>query len=233
MSTMLQFKVTIVDSRPPIWRRLVLDPRLTLEQFHKAIQIAFDWQDCHLHAFIAGDGARYGKPRSFDGFDHEMISESRVLLGDLFTRPRTKLRYIYDFGDDWIHDIVFEGAVESETIDYPSETFIEAGRGVFGGRKRPAMCIAGERAGPPEDCGGIHGYHDLLALFESPADALTDDDHERLQWLHESTDLSEFRPDYVDLATINQFLGRIRVKKAHENADTQLVAFRQSGGATA
>lgn len=62
MSMMLQLRTWLVDSKPEVWRRLIVDPRLTLEQLHTALQIAFGWTDSHLHQFHEKDGRRYASP---------------------------------------------------------------------------------------------------------------------------------------------------------------------------
>lgn len=67
-------------------------------------------------------------------------------------------------GQVWgaIHAVQFEKMVDSEAVEYPKQSFIAKGKGVGSGKARAAMCIGGERNGPPEDCGGLYGFHDLL-----------------------------------------------------------------------
>ncbi len=144
-------------------------------------------------------------------FGEPVIDERKVLLGSVFDRKKKRIEYEYDFGDSWIHAVQFEKEVDAETVDYPSETFVKNGKGVFSGKPRAAVCIAGERNGPPEDCGGIYGYQDILKLKKrppSPDDEDAEYNLERLEWL------GDWEPDDFDLAVINQDLGRIRVKKA-------------------
>ena len=209
MSNMLQLRAWLVDTEPEIWRRLVVDPRLTMEQLHTVLQVAFGWTNSHLHQFHEKNGTRYARPSPDDvDFDTKVIDERKVCLRDVFDRAKKIVGYEYDFGDSWIHAVKFEGSVESETITYPSETFIQAGRGVFSGKARAAMCIAGDRNGPPEDCGGLPGYFDLLELKRNDKAARSKDDRERLEWL------GDWDPQQFDMAEINQSLGRVRVKKA-------------------
>lgn len=168
-----QLKVTLCGIRPPIWRRLLVPARHTLAQLHKAIQAAFGWEDDHLHVFIVF-GEEYG-PRDPEG-EMEVRSE-RVALTRLGLEPKDKIRYEYDFGDDWVHDITVEKILApTEPCTIP-------------------VCLAGKRSCPPEDCGGTGGYEELL-------EALDDADHPRhgefLEWLEDDWDPDWFSLDYVN-----------------------------------
>jgi Plasmid pRiA4b ORF-3-like protein len=102
----------------------------------------------------------------------------------------------------------YAGTVEAEKVDYPGETFVKEGKGVFSGKARAAICIAGARNGPPEDCGGIPGYYKMRSLKQDAQSADSEEDAEMLEWL------GDWDPEYFQLGEINQALGRIRVKKA-------------------
>jgi len=214
---MMQLRAWLVDSEPEVWRRLLVDPRLTLEQLHTALQHAFGWTNSHMHQFHEEDGRCYALPvpREFnfgpDG-SSPTIDERRVLLVNVFDRADKIIAYEYDFGDSWIHAVQFEKTVESGAVDYPGETFVVKGKGLFSGKDRAAICLAGERRGPPEDCGGLYGYQHILELKAKPPHPTAKkdaDDRELLEWL------GEWDPDQFDLAEANQLLGRMRVKKAH------------------
>lgn len=203
---MLQLRAWLPGSEPEIWRRLVVDPRLTLEQLHTVLQVSFGWENCHLHQFHGKDGVRYGRPWAEDP---EVIDERKILLDEIFDRANRRIEYEYDFGDGWMHTIKLEKRVDSEKVEYPPEAFVRDGKGVFSGKKRAAVCLAGERAGPPEDCGGIGGYEALLELKRMPKSALDEEDEERLEWL------GDWDAEHFSLAVVNPDLGRVRVKKAH------------------
>lgn len=207
MAQMLQLRATLLDSDPEIWRRLLVDPRLTLEQLHTVLQITFGWTNSHLHQFHAKDGTRYG--RRFDG-DEDIIDERKVGVLEVFTRANVTVAYEYDFGDGWMHAVKFEKTVDSEKVEYPFDTFIVAGKGFFSGKERAAMCIAGARNGPPEDCGGVYGLHEKIQLKVTPPAKPTSDQRDMLDWL------GDWEPDLFDLAWINQNLGRVRVKKSRK-----------------
>ncbi len=206
MGQMMQLRAWLVESESEIWRLLVVDPRLTLEQLHTVMQVSFGWTNSHLHQFHGQDGRRYAKPQAFDP---DVIDERKTLLGTVFDNRKKRIAYEYDFGDSWMHAVEFEKMVESETIEYPFESFIKGGKGVFSGKVRAAMCIAGERSGPPEDCGGLPGFMGLLKLTRTAKGAkLSADERHTLEWL------GEWEPEWFDLSTTNQNLGRVRVKKA-------------------
>jgi len=216
---MMQIRAWLVDSEPEIWRRLIVDPRLTLEQLHTVLQHVFGWTNSHMHQFHEKDGTRYATPSPYDddiaildGIDaSRVIDERKIILAEVFHRPNRTIAYEYDFGDSWIHAVRFERMVDSETIEYPTETFVSAGRGVFSGKERAAVCLAGERSGPPEDCGGLGGYYHLLEITGKPHSALSGDDHDMLDWI------GDWDSDLVDLSEINQMIGRVRVKKKYKD----------------
>lgn len=151
----LQFKITLLDIKPAIWRRIQVEDG-TLADLHEYIQAAMGWWNYHLHQFEI-EGVRYG-PLPEDDFDYglEMEDESSVRLVDLVPKSgkRTRWVYEYDFGDGWRHEILFEG--------FPPNAK---------GQKYP-VCLEGERACPPEDVGGPWGYIEYL-------EAIADPSHER------------------------------------------------------
>jgi hypothetical protein len=149
---------------------------ITLQRLHDVIQAAFDWQDYHLWVFDTALG-RYGVADRDLG--HRSAGAKK--LADVAPVAGSRLGYTYDFGDDWEHDIVVEAVTDAESgVSYP-------------------RCLAGRRAGPPEDCGGIWGYQDLLEVLADPAH---EEHAERLEWLGlDSADA--FDPEAFDLAEIN------------------------------
>lgn len=177
--TVHRIKVTLRGSRPPIWRRLEVPSSATLQQVHHIVQEAFGWQDSHLWVFEtpAGD---FGIPDPELGYR----SAAAKKLRDVAPQAADRVRYTYDFGDGWEHDVLVEAVhpAEPSTI-YP-------------------RCLTGRRACPPEDCGGVWGYEDLLRILADP----TDDEHEeRLDWLGlDSAD--HFDPAAFDLAEVNAAL---------------------------
>lgn len=149
-----QFKVTLKNVSPPIWRRLQVPENYSFWDLHVAIQDAFGWLDYHLHGFetINKDYSqvkRIGIP-DIEGMDLEMLSGWEENISDWFSLDKNKaMNYTYDFGDDWDHRVELEKIIPREKdIDYP-------------------VCINGKRACPPEDCGGIGGYEDKLEVLKN------------------------------------------------------------------
>jgi hypothetical protein len=159
---LFQFKISLLDIAPAIWRRIQV-PDCTLVDLHEYIQAAFGWENYHLHQFEI-DGVRYSQPAP-DGedFDMEFEDETDVLLSKLLPKSSRKARWIYeyDFGDGWRHEILFEGCPP------------------FDPKAKAPLCLEGERACPPEDCGGPWGYGDYLAAIADPEN----EQHEKLlEW---------------------------------------------------
>lgn len=171
----LQLKATIVGIKPPVWRRLLVKGSATLFDLHNVLQGAFGWSDCHLHQFEI-DGVAYGSDDDEEGWGPPVKDERRTRLGRI-AREGSAMRYVYDFGDNWVHKVVVEKALLADPkLSYP-------------------VCVAGRRACPPEDCGGPWGYSVLLT-------AISDPDHpeheEMLEWVGGDFDPDEFDPaDFV------------------------------------
>ncbi len=150
--TLFQFKITLLGSKPSIWRRIQIQD-CTLDKLHEHIQTAMGWTNSHLHQFEI-NGKRYGDLELLDdGFeDFECIDSTRTKVSKLIpkTGKRFVFKYEYDFGDGWEHEILFEGCPPLEkSTKYP-------------------LCLEGERACPPEDVGGIGGYQEFLAAIADP-----------------------------------------------------------------
>ena len=180
-----EIKMFLADSDPPIWRRLAVRSDMTLAKLHDVIQIVMGWQNCHLHQFIVGDDDNpiyYGRPDSGLGADWgpQTLSDAKVQLCDIVQRRGFRFIYEYDFGDSWIHGLE---VVEVKPLEK--------------GARYPA-CLAGERAGPPDDCGGVWGYDNFLQAI---ADPKHEDHDDLLEWIG-----GEFDPETFDLGEINTAL---------------------------
>jgi len=184
-----QLKVVVQGADPPIWRRLHVPATTTLADLHMVLQVAMGWEDCHLHQFHIA-GKIYGIDDG-EGWGPAPIDERRTRL-DQLGRKGTRFTYEYDFGDSWEHDITVEAVLDADN-----------------GTTSPA-CVAGERACPPEDCGGVWGYEQLLAAIAYP----DHDDHDHfLEWVGD-----EFDPARLDLAAINRALDPVRRRRTHTHA---------------
>lgn len=174
-----QIKVTLSGSRPPIWRRLLIPSDLSLERFHYVLQAAMGWDGGHLHQFVSG-GEYYGCIDPAFGLGDEVEDERKYSVAQLLPREKASLVYEYDFGDSWEHKIVLEKILPA------------------GADAQQARCIKGVRACPPEDCGGIWGYADLIKIIQNPDDPERED---MLAWLG-----GEFDPEAFDIEAVNESL---------------------------
>jgi hypothetical protein len=168
-----QFKITLLDTRPPIWRRIQVKDG-TLDNLHEHIQTAMGWTNSHLHHFRVGERL-YGDPllmqENFEEMEYEDSTTTK--LSDILPKSgrRFRFEYQYDFGDGWRHEVLFEGCVEAEP-----------------GKKYP-LCLEGARACPPEDVGGVWGYADFMKAIQNP----DHEDHEgMLEWAGGSFDPEAF-----------------------------------------
>ncbi|WP_433084702.1 plasmid pRiA4b ORF-3 family protein [Dactylosporangium sp. CA-052675] len=162
-----QLRITLDGVDPPVWRRVLLPGAFTLDRLHRIVQLAMGWGDRHLHVFDI-DGVQYGTPDP-DGL-LEVHDELEHRL-DAVAGKGTRLRYTYDFGDWWEHEVTVEDVVPADPgVRYP-------------------MCTGGERACPPDDVGGPLGYRDFLAAYADPRNP----DHEAMRaWLGRDFDPAGF-----------------------------------------
>ena len=176
-----QVKVTLKGSKPPIWRRILVASDTRLGKLHRILQDVMGWTDSHLHQFIVGQ-TYYGVPDP--DFDMDVRSERTVPLNRVLQEPKDKIIYEYDFGDSWEHELLLEKVLAADpTIRYP-------------------VCVTGKRACPPEDCGGIWGYVELLEALASP------DHPEHASMIEWAGD--DFDPEAFDLEDVNSMLRRTR-----------------------
>lgn len=170
-----QFKITLLDLKPPIWRRIEV-PDGTLDELHAHIQTAMGWTNSHLHQFEIEE-RRYGVPELLgDGWgDRDFVDSTKLGLSKLLANKQRRFRFLYeyDFGDGWRHEVVYEGVQPVEA------------------RAKYPRCIEGARACPPEDIGGPWGYPDFLEAVCNPK-------HERhedvLEWFGGEFDPEAFDP---------------------------------------
>ena len=160
---------------------MIVRESMWLSRLHDSIQVLFDWFDYQTHAFILDD-LRFGNPQKQDNISVE--DDRDVSLADLDLGHRNLFMYDYHFGEGgWQVEIKVEKAlvVEKGTV-YPN-------------------CVAGERAGPPEDCGGVEAFHDMLACIKEPG---TDLGREWLEWLG-----PDYDPVSCDLVKLNKSLKKL------------------------
>lgn len=181
--SIFQFKITLKGITPPIWRRIQVPETYTFWDLHVAITDAMGWWDYHLHEFELNDP--FSREKTIIGMvdddieifdDRVVLPEETYEIADWFSLQNNKARYLYDFGDGWEHEIVLERIIPREKgVDYP-------------------VCIGGERACPPEDCGGVGGYAELLEAVRD----VRHEEHDRLmEWLG-----GKFDPEHFALSEV-------------------------------
>ena len=165
-----QLRIALDGVEPRVWRRVLVPGGYTLDRVHRVLQFAMGWSDRHLHVFDV-DGVQFGVP------DPDGLLEVRDELDarlDAVAQKGTRLRYTYDFGDWWEHDIAVEDVVPADPdVRYP-------------------LCTGGEQACPPDDVGGPDGYRDFRTAFFDPHHP----DHTTMRdWLGRDFDETLFHTD--------------------------------------
>ncbi|MCL2020984.1 MAG: plasmid pRiA4b ORF-3 family protein [Betaproteobacteria bacterium] len=178
-----QFKITLLDSDPEIWRRIQVPATYTFWDLHVAIQSAMGWEDYHLHMFRIGKRSEIiinGNPTDDDLDDDENTFNGWEIEASSFLEtPGDVALYEYDLGDGWLHEILLEGVfLKEKGIRYPN-------------------CIAGARACPPEDCGGIPGFEHMLEVLASPRHP---EHKDLIKWLGKEFEADKFDPQAVRFA---------------------------------
>lgn len=173
-------RLAVVGCTPLIWRRLLVRETMWLSRLHDCIQVMFDWYDYQLHEFTM-ENARYGNPFRKD---EQVVEDDRdVTLADLDLVAKERISYSYLFGEGWQVEVRLEKVLPVEKGGaYP-------------------CCLGGERAGPPEDCGGLEAFHDMLACIKEPD---TDLGREWLEWLG-----PDYDPARCETEKINKSLRRL------------------------
>lgn len=176
-----QFKISLKDIKPSIWRRIQITKQCTFWDLHVAIQDAMGWTDSHLHEFkvfspFMGKKEYIGIPDDEGEDVHPVLAGWDVKVADYMrSEANHEILYLYDFGDSWEHLIAFEGEHEKQSDKYP-------------------VCLEGKRACPPEDVGGIPGYENFVAIIKNPRHK---ERKELLEWVGGKYDPEEFDPKEV------------------------------------
>lgn len=198
-----QFKIKLLNvKKPPVWRRIIIPENYTFEEFHHTIQISFGWNNEHLHKF--GNKAYGGTleitskyieedENHFDfGLYNELsvknLDEHKTKLSDVFGNGVKKLMYVYDFGDDWIHEIMLEDVL---TVIYPHP-----------------VCTAGKGCCPPENCGGPMAYEMMKNILAEIPNSKEARDIRTELGLKKGEKIDDFN---VDLEDINLGLKDIKM----------------------
>jgi hypothetical protein len=180
----VQLRIELREVKPIVWRRILVPETVTLAKLHLILQTAMGWSHGHLHEYTVGR-QRYGAPDDEWPEDEPLADERRVRLKSLIENRVRRIRYLYDFGDNWEHDIRVEDLVLPRT-----------GAPLL-------VCIAGENACPPQDVGGPPGYAEFLAALADPGH----EEHANMQrWIGGAFDATAF-----DITVLNGQLAEIKI----------------------
>jgi len=184
-TTIHQLRVTLAETEPAIWRRFLIPSSVTLHRLHLVLQEVMGWTNSHLYRFQIGD-KEYGEFDPDNEFNEINFADShRTKLDKVISTPGAVFEYEYDFGDSWIHQLVVEKIIIPEaSTRYP-------------------RCLEGERACPPEDCGGVFGYARLLGIMVNPKH---EEYRETMTWLG-----GRFYPALFSVEKVNRYLKPIRL----------------------
>lgn len=188
-----QLKVVLLGSEPPVWRRLQVPSDAKLDWLHAVLQVAIGWTNSHLHQFRVG-GDCYSDTRhnfaEFEG-DPEILEARKFTLRQIAPREKDAFGYEYDFGDSWEHEITVEKILPPDAAAATT-----------------ARCLDGARACPPEDCGGIWGYADLLKILKNRKHP----EHKSMkEWLGRAFDAAAF-----DVVKTNLWLRKLKWPRVTE-----------------
>jgi hypothetical protein len=179
-----QLEIVLDYSKPRIWRRIQVPGSANLGWLHAVIQVAMGWTNSHLHQFEVGEHT-YSAPAF--GLDDEFMDgpkvrdEKRAILATVAPHEGDVLAYDYDFGDSWQHRVTVEKILPPDPA-----------------MAKTARCVDGARACPPEDCGGLPGYENLLVVLKNPKHR---EYESMLDWLG-----GRFDADAFDAARTDAFL---------------------------
>ena len=194
-----QFRIELLEIEPLIWRLIEVPSNYSFWDFHVAIQDSMGWLDYHLHLFsLLPPGKR--KPIMIgipDEYENNTLPGWDVPLTNYFKEPGDEASYDYDFGDGWNHRIVLEAiSLQKDGIKYPN-------------------CSDGQRACPPEDCGGIPGYYHLIDVLSDREDEEYED---MVYWLsNHAKNYHPYDPEYFEPINVEFWDPKKRWKMAFEN----------------
>lgn len=178
-----QIQIALNGTKPKIWRRILIPSDLLLTDFHNIIQVTMGWENAHLHQFIKNKIfylVRFHDDDFWDEMNNIDYIKMKIRVSDLLKKENEKIIYEYDFGDGWEHELILEKILPvDKNIEYP-------------------VCLAGEMNCPPEDCGGIWGYANILEILAHPDH---DEYEDVMEWLG-----GEFDPEYFNVEEKNELL---------------------------
>lgn len=157
-SNVCQLRITLCGTKPAVWRRILVPESYTFYDLHVAIQNAMGWTDSHLHCFEKREqGKGYRSPLlvidctyATEEYEREVptLYDTESPIISIFKKEKDSITYVYDFGDNWEHDVVLEKILVKDS------------------KQKYPVCVDGALACPPEDCGSIPGYYECIKATE-------------------------------------------------------------------
>lgn len=185
-------RIKLNDAPVKIWRELKVPSNMSLELLAQFLILAMGWKNVHLHQFKKKDSIfknTFDIKQEKDMFDDwswwgfQTYNADELAISDVLSQKGERMKFEYDFGDSWEHDVWVKGIREYEKDEEPSVKFLK-GQGVC----------------PPEDCGGVWGYEDLLFIRTKKRKSA--DDKKQLEWY--GLDDTYFNPEKCDEEWINE-----------------------------
>jgi hypothetical protein len=198
-----QLQILLSGSEPPIWRRVRVPATANLGWLHAVLQVTMGWTNSHLHQFISGERTFSDPESALDQFegDPPVLDENKFTLAGLLKDVPEGLIYEYDFGDSWEHVVTLEKIL-------PADASTSA----------LAVCLAGSRACPPEDCGGLGGYERLLKILKNNKHP----EHRSMkEWLGRP-----LNPEFFDETKTNLWLRKLKWPRVSEGQLRQILMAR-------
>ena len=180
----LQLRIELTPTEPRVWRSILVQDSISMQELHEIIQVVMGWMRSHLFMFRVGDTVIGEPSRESDWYDGEFKDAKKLLVRQFLEKIDDEICYEYDFGDSWDHTITV-----TQRIDR-SELMFNVPR-----------CIAGENACPPEDCGGFPGFENLKQILADPEHEEHD---ETILWL--DSYYPNYDPREFSLGAINKIL---------------------------
>ena len=198
-----QLRIALLYIDPPVWRTIQVPGNARLDWLHAAIQVAFGWTNSHLHQFKVNDdcysdtNVHYAE---FEG-DPEILEETKFTLQHIAPKEQSAFGYEYDFGDSWMHSVLVEKILPPNDKGSTS-----------------AVCLDGARACPPEDCGGVSGYAELIEVFKNKKHP----EHKHMKkWLGRMLE-----PEAFDIKKTNTWLRKLKWPRVTESALRKILMAR-------
>lgn len=173
----LHLRIKLCNTDLQIWREVKVPSNINLEVLAIVLLEAMGWEMSHMYQFLANNNYYVQKAMQTEARRHnDVFYLGDYSLCDILKEKGKRIKLEYDFGDGWMHEVWIKGEREYKKGEMPTISFV----------KGQGQC-------PPEDCGGIWGYMELLEIKDKKKK--TSDEKERLDWYGIT---SKYDPDYFD-----------------------------------